>query len=174
MVHGPEPDLLLAIPAVSCYRECSPIKTLRHTQLVHACKRDSARVVKDSAGGTHKVPMALSGSHTMFSYRNGLECFCGVRVFQLFKVEVRFHFQRATLRWTVSYYRQFEPHANCIRSCLASDLTPVTRRPGWSTRGTMLVEMRIHRMARVDMSFTVPVSLHRLTRRRFRETFLDR
>jgi len=43
MVHGPEPDLLVAIPAVSvCYRECSPIKTLRRTRLVlHASKRDS-------------------------------------------------------------------------------------------------------------------------------------
>jgi hypothetical protein len=87
MVHGPEPDLLLAIPTVSvCYRECSPIKILRRTQLVlHASKRDSAPVVKDSED-TQSTHCTLRFSYTVTVW---VLLWC-VRVFQPFKVDVRF------------------------------------------------------------------------------------
>jgi hypothetical protein len=174
MVHGPEPDLLLAIPAVRvCYRECSPIKTLRHTQLVHACKPDSARVVKDSAGGHTKYPwhsqVLIPCSVTVMVWSAFVVC---VRVFQLDKVEVRFHPDGNTPLDRFLVLLIVNVNFMLIAFVAASfDLTSVTCRPGWSTWGTILAETQIHRMARVDMN---SVSLQRLTCRRFGETFLDR
>ena len=96
MVHGPEPDWLLAILTLSvCYIEYTPIKILHRTQLaLHGSKRHSAPVVNDSED-TQSTYDTLRWSYTVTIW---VLLWC-VRVFQLFKVGARF--EGATLRFLV-------------------------------------------------------------------------